>query len=67
MDRAKIKKAANEAKRFLVRVDAALDDLIVCKGVNGSTFESQQGNKGTAALRRASLDLTRSLSELRKP
>jgi hypothetical protein len=61
----KIKQAATEARRFLDRVDAALEDIQVSSDIYGSEYESYIGNKGTAALRRSSLDLTRALSELR--
>ena len=62
----KITQAANEARRFLDRVDAALGDIEVSMDISGSEYESYVGNKGTAALRRASLDLTRALVSLRQ-
>lgn len=60
-----LKTAINEAKRFLERSSR----------VNTHTWEDYAGKKHTivqqgqdsAALRRASLDLTRALAQLRKP
>lgn len=57
-----IRKAADAAKEFLAR----------CKPVLGSTRKHQYGEwlntgKDTGALRRQSLELSRALSEMRKP
>jgi hypothetical protein len=55
----KLNEAATEAQRFLRRV-VEYKDSITKKGTKWGTSES-------GALRRASLDLTRALAELRKP
>jgi hypothetical protein len=54
----KIKEAEQEAFRLLSRIESV-------KKCNGDDLV--WGCKHTAALRRASLDLTRALAEMRKP
>ena len=53
--------AEKEAKRFLERVRAVKQEY--------SEYKDSMlcGSKHTGALRRASMDLTRALSEMRKP
>ena len=55
-----------EAKRFMDRCDVLLDrmeeDAKLARDINIGF-----GSKETAAVRRASMDLTRALSEMRKP
>ena len=58
MRRQAIIAAALEARRFLEKVQAYED--------NAPSYEFV-GTKETGALRRASMDLTRSLAEMRKP
>ena len=57
----KLHKAIAEAERF----------LIIAKRAEGSLLNKKYayitGSKETAAARRASMDLTRALAELRKP
>jgi hypothetical protein len=59
MNKHTIETAAAEAKRFLERVNAL-------QAVNKSNNEWEQP-KERGAVRRASMDLTRALAELRKP
>lgn len=59
----KVDEAANEAKRFLDRV-RKLKAAVGSTHWNGN--EHIWGSKETAAVRRASLDLTRALAEMRK-
>lgn len=61
MNRAKINAAVLEAKRFLSR-HKEYESAI--KTLNGYSYI---GTKESGALRRASMDLTRSLAEMRKP
>lgn len=56
----KIKESINEARRFQVRAWWAI------KRLEKDKMASITGSKETAACRRASLDLTRILAELRK-
>ena len=60
MNTAKIDKAILEAHRFLRAVEAARRRLEADR-------MADFGCKETAACRRASMDLTRALAELRKP
>ena len=67
---AKYVRAAAEARRFLASVDAlearvAADDSLVST-VTG-VFYSGYGLRESGAVRRASLDLTRALADLRRP
>lgn len=63
----KINAAAEEARRFLDRVDAAANAFTFQKfGDQYGGYYSNTNTVATAALRRASLDLTRALAELRK-
>lgn len=61
MKDAAIFNAVREAKRFLKTADAYHKRRSL-----GDTFD-WQGTKESAAMRRASLDLTRALAEMRKP
>lgn len=56
----KVKDAQAEARKFLQRCD----ELLKASEPAGDYL---WGNKHTAAVRRQSMELTRSLSELRKP
>jgi hypothetical protein len=58
MNRTKITTAAAEARRFLKAVKAY--------EANPPIYEFT-GNKETGALRRASMDLTRALADMRRP
>ncbi len=55
-----VKDAVFEAERFLKRAKALLSK------VNGDKFAMYHNPKESGAVRRASLDLTRSLAEMRK-
>lgn len=61
--------AEAEAKRFLARVTAAKDAFEYRKfnTPHDGGYWSNTDTKATAALRRASLDLTRALAAMRKP
>lgn len=61
MNIAAIKQAKAEALRFIQRVNALEQSKPSCIG------NYLDGSKHTGAVKRASMDLTRSLSELRKP
>lgn len=64
MKRTEVIKAQQEAKRFLEKVEPALNYF---KDRNGENIDWQTcGTKETAALKRASLDLTRALADMRK-
>lgn len=58
MEREAIRKAVKEAKEFLKRANAVLDD---------NTAREWSGNALTGALRRQSMELTRALAVMRKP
>lgn len=65
MNRNKLAIAAAEARRFLARVDALPDpEPYECGGhtLMHDNFPREQG-----AIKRASMDLTRALADLRKP
>lgn len=75
MTRNKIEAGITEARRFIVASQAALERIDVERSGYGyrddSAWKRQPsdhswGSKETGALRRASLDLTRTLAELRK-
>lgn len=63
-----INAAADEARRFLEKVDAA-HAAFVWHSFNNRQggYHSNENPKATAALRRASMDLTRALADLRRP
>lgn len=63
MNLEQIKVAKSEALRFVKSVNALEQ---ACKGAHVSDYPLY-GSKLTGATRRASMDLTRSLAELRKP
>ena len=71
----KIKKARSKAERFLVCVDKVLKESVRRYDSEGrqtvadTTFETEylDTGKNTGALKRASLDLWRSLAKMRKP
>ena len=62
----KIKRAAEEAQRFLKAVRALADREAADKDA-AATRRVGNGIKESGAVRRASLDLTRALAEMRKP
>ena len=57
----KLTDAMKEAERFLVKAEVA------CHSLRTDKFAYMSGTKETGACRRASMDLTRALAELRKP
>lgn len=63
MNKASIVSAATEAHRFLRRVDRYL--LRIEKDSHFAKYNGITGYRETAAVRRASLDLTRALAEMR--
>ena len=63
MNKTKLQVAIIEAKRFLAKAQAATVRMEVDKEMT-FTF---QGTKEDAACKRASMDLSRALSDLRKP
>ena len=59
--------ARAEAERFLDRCDEAKAALVMRKCNDGvHSFVTNENTKATAALKRASMDLTRALVELRR-
>ena len=66
MNRDKLKIAVQEAKRFLERAKA-LPEPEPYKGYSGETRFHDNFPREQGAIKRASMDLTRSLAELRKP
>lgn len=62
----KIKCAAEEAQRFLKAIRALADREAADKDA-AATRRFGNGIKESGAVRRASLDLTRALAEMRKP
>lgn len=69
MNRDQIDAAEQEAHRFLERVTAARDALEFKhfnKGIQGG-YWTNNDTSATAALKRASMDLTRALADLRRP
>ncbi len=66
MDRDKLNIAIAEAKRFLERAKAA--DLEYLKfGNRAGGYWRNNDTKATGSIRRASMDLTRALADLRRP
>lgn len=59
----RLSQAITEAKRFLERAEPYRAEL----EARGLDFSRYQDQKQTAAIRRASLDLTRALADLRRP
>ncbi|NWL34451.1 hypothetical protein [Paenarthrobacter nitroguajacolicus] len=68
MTRSKIKGAITEAQRFIAKAEAALERINAENERRDTTYQCDHswGSAETGALRRASLDLTRNLAELRK-
>jgi hypothetical protein len=66
MKKENIKKAVAEAKRFIACAKA-LEEETVKSYTNVEYTFYNSGTKESGALRRASMDLTRSLAEMRKP
>jgi len=62
MTTAKLKKTLDEIARFQIAADAWLNRLMEDEKNEFVTYNSKQGG----ALRRASLDLTRTLAEFRR-
>lgn len=65
MRQEKIIAAKKEAERFLERVEALIERH--AKDEQFRKYFEICGHKETAALKRSSMDLTRALSEMRKP
>ena len=61
MTKLEVKQAIEEAERFILRAKALL------KSQASITWEDIGSSKESGAVRRASMDLTRSLADLRKP
>ena len=59
-----IRTAEAEAKRFLSRIAAAKAALVPSEH---GDWQNNEDAKATAALKRASMDLTRALADLRRP
>jgi len=59
-----IRDAKKEAERFIITVEKCLEDSVYC---DRNDQWHMSGTKHTAAVRRASMDLTRSLAEMRRP
>jgi hypothetical protein len=64
MTKEKLQTAKEEALRFLKAVDA-LEDQKEVSTIHAPAY--YRGSKQTGAVKRASMDLTRALAELRKP
>ena len=62
MQIAKIQVAREEAQRFLRRADQHLAEMVLGAATSAANFPKESG-----AVRRASMDLTRALAEMRKP
>lgn len=60
MTRTKLNAAISEARRFIARANEALKS-------QANDHDWLNSSKETGATRRASMDLTRALAELRKP
>lgn len=56
-----INESVKEAQRFIKLAKSVIDEHKL------SGYEGLYGSKATGALRRASMDLTRSLAEMRRP
>ena len=65
MDRKKLAIAVAEAKRFIERAKVLPDPFPYTSG--GHTFTSDNFPRESGAIRRASMDLTRALADLRRP
>lgn len=55
----KIQEAISEAQRFIVRAEKAMSDFV-------TNPYAYNGTPATAACKRASMDLTRALADMRK-
>lgn len=66
MKRTDIEKAVEIAAEFIVRADTLIFKVSQSQSNNWKKDWSLWGCKETAALRRASMDLTRALAEMRK-
>lgn len=67
MDRIKLKTAIEEAERFLKRAKSLPKPVtrMYCDG-SGRTYQDGNFPKEQGAIRRASMDLTRALADLRR-
>ena len=61
-----IKRAVSEAKRFVKAAEKALGDRYDYT-VGDHRFQGRTEGKASGACRRASMDLTRALAEMRRP
>lgn len=72
MNRAKVLRARAEARRFIDRCNTLLDTEVIVGwepktgGINGP-WQAYEAPAQQGAVRRASMDLTRALAEMRKP
>ena len=62
-----IKQAVSEANRFLHAAKVALNTQDKYKTVNGIELNTLPNGKANGAVKRASMDLTRALAEMRRP
>jgi UDP-N-acetylenolpyruvoylglucosamine reductase len=65
MDRAKLAAAVAEAERFIARAKALPEPHDYQSG--GHTFTNDNFPREQGAIKRASMDLTRALADLRRP
>ena len=65
MDREKLKTAIDEARRFISRAEALPEAEPYTRGEYTFTHDNFPREQG--AIRRASMDLTRALADLRRP
>lgn len=62
-----IREAVAQAYRFIDAAELVLNNLRKVKADSGAIYEYVEKPKESGALRRASMDLTRSLADMRKP
>lgn len=67
MDRGKIATAVAEARRFIERAEALPAPRTYTHGNDPFVFTDNNNPRESGALRRASMDLTRALADMRRP
>ena len=67
MDCDKLKSAISEAKRFIERAERAERGFVWIDSVHFPAGGYWRNNATTAAAKRASMDLTRALADMRRP
>jgi hypothetical protein len=67
MTKERLVAARQEAERFLKRAEIAMTDQLQSESGQKYISSDLSPSKHTGALRRASMDLTRALAELRRP